>query len=123
MYDEVLANRVRAVLSTHDTLSERKMFGGLCFMLGGNMACGIAGAELMVRTGPALYEESLRQPHARPMDFTGRPMTGMVFVGPEALDDEGLARWIAVGVNFAATLPAKAGAAATRRAPRTSRSR
>jgi len=123
MYDEVLANRVRALLSAREIFSERKMFGGLCFMLGGNMACGIAGDDLMVRTGPARYEESLRQPHARPMDFTGRPMTGMVFVGPEGLDDEGLARWLAVGVNFAATLPPKAGAAAMRKTPGASRRR
>ena len=115
MYDEDLANRVRAVIGADHAFSERKMFGGLCLMLGGNMACGIVGNELMVRTGPERYEDSLAQPYVRPMDFTGRPMTGMVFVGSEALDDEGLARWIDAAVSFATTLPAKAGSTTARR--------
>ena len=109
MYDEDLANRARAMIGARQPFSERKMFGGLCLMVGGNMACGIVGNELMVRTGPARYEEALRQPHARPMDFTGKPMTGMVFVGAEALDDEGLSRWIDLSVSVAASLPVKTG--------------
>lgn len=123
MYDENLANRVRAVIGAHQAFSERKMFGGLCFMVGGNMACGIVGNDLMVRTGTAQYEESLGRPNVRPMDFTGRPMTGMVFVGPEALDDEGLGRWINVAVSFAATLPAKTGSTTAGRTSRASKRR
>jgi hypothetical protein len=114
-YDEVLANRVRAEIGFHPALDERKMFGGLAFMLAGNMACGIVGDELMVRTGPGCYQEALVRPHARPMEFTGRPMTGMVFVGAEGLDDAALAGWVEMGVSFAASLPAKAPGGSKRR--------
>ena len=109
MYSEELAARVRSVVSTHPAASERKMFGGVCFMIGGNMACGVVGKELMVRTGPEHHAEALSRPHARPMDFTGKPMAGMVFVASEALDDAVLASWIALGVGYASTLPAKTG--------------
>ena len=84
------------------------MFGGLAFMLRGNMCCGIVGDELMVRVGPEQYGAALAQPHARMIDFTGRPMTGMVMVATEALSsDEYLAAWVAQGVAYAGSLPAK----------------
>jgi hypothetical protein len=114
-YDEVLAARVRAEIGFHPALTEQQMFGGLAFMLAGNMACGIVGDELMVRTGPGCYQEALVRPHARPMEFTGRPMTGMVFVGAEGLDDAALAGWVEMGVSFAASLPAKAPGGSKRR--------
>lgn len=85
------------------------MFGGLAFLIGGNMACGIVRDELMVRTGPAAYQGALARPHARPMEFTGRPMRGMVFVAKEGLDDEGLCEWVTLGATFAGGLPAKVG--------------
>ena len=107
-YDEVLAERVRRALTGRADLSERKMFGGIAFMLRGNMCCGIVRNDLMVRVGPERHEEALAQPHARPMDFTGRPMRGMVYVTPEGCrTDEALKRWVEQGLNFAATLPAK----------------
>jgi TfoX/Sxy family transcriptional regulator of competence genes len=107
-YDERLAERVRRALARRDGLSERKMFGGIAFMLGGNMCCGVANGELMVRVGPERHEEALAQPHARPMDFTGRPMKGMVYVGPEGYrSDADLAAWVSQGAQFAATLPPK----------------
>ena len=107
-YDEVLAERVRRALTGRAGLSERKMFGGIAFMLQGNMCCGIVRNDLMVRVGPERHEEALAQPHARPMDFTGRPMRGMVYVTPEGCrTDEALKRWVEQGLNFAATLPAK----------------
>jgi len=123
MYDEDLANRVRGTIGTHQAFSERKMFGGLCFMLGGNMACGVVGNDLIVRTGPNRYEEALRQPHVRPMDFTGRPMRGMVFVGQEALDDAGLARWIEMAASVATALPPKSGRTTAQRSSRASKRR
>ena len=81
-YDEQLAERVRAVLAGQPGLTERKMFGGLAFMLAGNMCVGVENDRLMLRLGQDLYEEALTRPHAAPMDFIGRPMKGFVFVAP-----------------------------------------
>ncbi len=107
-YDEGLAQRIREHLDDRSDVSEKKMFGGAAFMLGGNMCCGVVGDELMVRVGPDAYEESLSFPHARQMDFTGRPMRGMLYVGIDGIDDdEDLASWIDRGVGFASSLPAK----------------
>jgi TfoX/Sxy family transcriptional regulator of competence genes len=107
-YDEELANRVRAALAPRAGLSERKMFGGIAFMLGGNMAVGVIGEELMVRLDPTDAERALGEAHVRPMDFTGRPMKGMVFVGPEATaTEEGLGEWVDAGADFASSLPPK----------------
>lgn len=107
-YDEALAERVRARLQTRPDFSERKMFGGLCFMLGGNMCCGVVDSELMVRVGPDAHEDALALPHARLMDFTGRPLKGMVYVGAEGIaSDAGLDDWIGRGVAFAGSLPPK----------------
>jgi TfoX/Sxy family transcriptional regulator of competence genes len=98
-YDEHLADRVRALLALRDSVSERKMFGGLAFMIGGNMACGIIGEELMVRLSTADAERALGEPGVRPMDFTGRPMKGFLYVSTDAIatDDE-----LAAGVDEAA---------------------
>ena len=79
-YDEKLAERVRNALGHRDDVFERKMFGGLAFMLHGNMACGVMKNELMLRLGPEAAAKSLKLKHARAMDFTGRPMTGMLYV-------------------------------------------
>jgi hypothetical protein len=106
MYDETLAARVRPLLGL-TPFTERKMFGGLAFLIGGNMACGIVRDALMVRTGPANYADALARPQARPMEFTGRPMRGMVFVDPPGLDDEALTEWVRMGAEFAGSLPAK----------------
>ena len=107
-YDETLAQRIRELLADKHSVVEKKLFGGIAFMLRGNMACGIVKDELMVRVGPERYDDALARPHARPMDFTGRPMKGMVYVGPEGLrSDADLAGWVRRGVEFAATLPAK----------------
>jgi TfoX/Sxy family transcriptional regulator of competence genes len=100
-YDEKLAARVRAVLSTRDDVVEKKMFGGLCFMVEGAMCCGLTKSDFMVRVGAASYDEALAQPHARPMDFTGRPLKGMVYVAPEGLGtDDALTRWVRRGLEF-----------------------
>lgn len=107
-YDEDLAERVRHVLGSLTPCTEKKMFGGLAYMVRGNMAAGIVKHDLMVRVGPEKYELALSQPFTRPMEFTGRVMKGMVFVAPEGVDDlEDLRRWVKMGVDFCLTLPAK----------------
>ena len=88
-------------------LTERKMFGEITFMLNGNMCCGVTNDDLMVRVGAGGLEDALDQPHARPMDFTGRPMKGFVFVDAGAVGDRVLRRWIQRGVIFAESLSAK----------------
>jgi TfoX/Sxy family transcriptional regulator of competence genes len=105
-YDEDLADRVRAQLPA-EPVTERKMFGGLAFMLGGHMFCGVVKDALMVRLGPAAADRALDQPHVRPMDFTGRPMKGMVFIDPPGLHSAGLERWISAAAEYARTLPPK----------------
>src|SRR5579863_6961439 len=105
-YDEKLAGRIRRALGPSDEIEERKMFGGVAFLRGGRMFVGIAGDELMVRVGPERYEESLGKPHVRPMDFTGRPMKGYVFVAPAGRrTDASLRAWVTLGARFVATLP------------------
>lgn len=102
-YDTKLADRVRKTLARRKAVTEQAMFGGLAFLLGGKMFVGILKDELMVRVGPERHEEALAQPHARPMDFTGRPMKGYVFVAPAGLrDDSALAGWIERGRTFVA---------------------
>ena len=106
-YDESLADRVRDVMQGEPGSSERKMFGGLAFMLDGHMCCGIVGNELMLRLGADGAENALEHPHVRPMDFTGRPMTGMVYVAPEGLDGGALDHWLDQAAAFVRTLPPK----------------
>lgn len=107
-YDEALATRVRTALAGEPGVIEKKMFGGIAFMLRGNMACGIVGDEMMVRVGQGNYDDALSRPHARPMDFTGRPMRGMVYVAGAGFEsDEDLAAWVEAGASFARSLPAK----------------
>jgi TfoX N-terminal domain len=83
------------------------MFGGLTFMLGGHMFCGIVGYTLMVRLGPGASDRALDRPHVRPMDFTGRPAKGMVFVEPGGLHGAGLGEWVEAAAAFVRTLPPK----------------
>lgn len=108
-YDEDLAERVREALPPEvmPRVTERKMFGGLAFMLDGNMVVGIVGDELMARLGPEAGDAALERPHVRVMDFAGRPMRGMVFVGPGALDGDRLTQWVADCLSFVGTLPPK----------------
>jgi hypothetical protein len=100
-YDEKLAVRVRRLLSERADVSERAMFGGLTFMLGGRMCCGVNGDELIVRLDPRDEASALSRPHARPMDFTGRPMRGFVTVGPEGLRGRALGSWVRSAVAYA----------------------
>ena len=117
-YDEGLAQRIRERLDDRGDIEERKMFGGLAFLIGGHMVVGVVKSELMVRVGPAAYAAALAEPDAREMDFTGRALRGMVYVSADGIaSDERLAEWIARGVAFAASLPAKGSRKATK--PRT----
>ena len=107
-YDEALADRVRALFVGRTGVREQKMFGGLCFMLDGNMACGIHGNELIVRVGKENLEDALSRQDSRPFDMTGRPLRGFVYVAAEGLvTDEGLADWGGRGIAYAESLPPK----------------
>jgi TfoX/Sxy family transcriptional regulator of competence genes len=107
-YDEGLAERVREKLESYDGYSEKRMFGGLCILLNGNMTCGIIGDELMVRVGPHNYDDALARPHARPSDFTGKPMKGFVYIAPAGIEsDDELTDWTKRGAAFARSLPKK----------------
>jgi len=108
-YDERVAQRVRSALARRGRTVEKKMFGGLAFMLRGHMCCGVLGRELMVRVGPEEYDAALGAPHAREMDFTGRPLRGFVYVSAKGFEaDADLESWIDRGVRFARSLPPKA---------------
>ena len=106
-YDEQLADRIRQTMLAEPGLSERKMFGGLAFMLDGHMCCGIVGNDLMLRLGKDDAAQALEQPHVRPMDFTGRPMSGMVYIEPGGLDDDALNHWLNQAAAFARAFPPK----------------
>ena len=103
-YDQELAERVREELQADPAFSERKMFGGICFMLHGNMCCGVVGDRLMLRLGEAAAKAALRRSHVSPMDFTGRPMRAMVYVDLEGLRGGGLAGWVDQAVAHARSL-------------------
>jgi TfoX/Sxy family transcriptional regulator of competence genes len=108
-YEEALAARVRAAMTGRDGLSERKMFGGVCFMLHGNMFAGVETERLMLRVGAARTEAALARPGARPMDFTGRPMTGFIFVDGSVVEsDASLLEWLQEALGYVETLPPKA---------------
>ena len=105
-YNERLAERVREALAGRQGVSERKMFGGLAFLLDGKMCVGVLGDELIVRSGPERYPDALAEPHARPMDFTGRVMTGMLYVSPAGISrGPALRRWVEVGLAGARAAP------------------
>lgn len=116
-YDEALAARVRARLAGACGVTERRMFGGLCFLVNGHMCAGIVGETLMLRVGPERYAEALARPHAREMDFTGRPLKGMVYVdAPGIAGAAALGRWLEMALAFAQRQPAKK--ASAKRKPR-----
>ncbi len=107
-YDEGLAQRIRDSLQDQAGVVEKKMFGGIAFMVQGNMSVGVVKEDMCVRCGPVVYEDLLARPHARVMDFTKRPMKGWLFVGPEGYEDDAdFNGWVAAGVDFARSLPAK----------------
>jgi TfoX/Sxy family transcriptional regulator of competence genes len=106
-YDAETAERVRQLLSDRDDVTEKKMVGGLSFLVSGNMCCGVTGAALMVRVGTDGREQALTEPHVRPMQFGGRTLSGFVCVDPEGYADDELTRWVQRGLRFVSGLPAK----------------
>jgi TfoX/Sxy family transcriptional regulator of competence genes len=107
-YDESVAARVREALAGTPGVVEKRMFGGIAFMLRGNMCCGVIGDRLMLRVGPKGYEAALSRPHVKVMNFTGRPMKGMVYVEPAGFAlPRDLKTWIERAMEFALSRPAK----------------
>jgi TfoX/Sxy family transcriptional regulator of competence genes len=107
-YDAVLAERVRRLTPKGRGFAEKKMFGGVGFLLHGNMCVGVWKENLIVRVGPEAYDEALEQPHVCEFDITGRPMKGWVMVEPAGLHRESeLAEWVERAVAFVSELPAK----------------
>jgi TfoX/Sxy family transcriptional regulator of competence genes len=107
-YDETVAQRLRAELGTLPGLTEKKLFGGICFLLGGNMVCGVLGDDLIMRVGAAQHATALAQPGARVYDFSGKPMAGWVMVAPAGYTSEDdLARWVQLAVTYTGSLPVK----------------
>jgi hypothetical protein len=106
-YDEHLADRVRTALPRGAEVTERKMFGGLAFLLNGHMFVGVVGNELMVRLGYQAALQALERDHVREMDFTGRPMKNMIFVQPAGLRGTALRSWVTAAADHARSLPTK----------------
>lgn len=108
-YDEKTAARVRNLLSERDGIAEKKMMGGLCFLVGGNMACSVSGrGGMLIRVGPNGMDAALKQPHAELAKMGPMVMTGFIRVQPEGYrSDAALKKWVARGVDFAASLPSK----------------
>jgi TfoX/Sxy family transcriptional regulator of competence genes len=108
-YDEELADRIRELIGREPKLTERKMFGGLAFLVGGNMAIGASGqGGILVHVDPAGAERLVEKTEARYMEMRGRTMKGWLRVAPEHLRTKGqLAKWVDLGVGFARSLPAK----------------
>jgi TfoX/Sxy family transcriptional regulator of competence genes len=108
-YDEGVAERLREAYETVSSVVEKKMFGGLAFMVSGHMSCGVVNDTLMVRVGPDQYADALSRPHVREMDFTGKPLKGFVYVAPPGFEtDEALASWVRLSLDFVSSLPPKA---------------
>jgi TfoX/Sxy family transcriptional regulator of competence genes len=107
-FDEGLAHRVEELIADYDGFEAKKMFGGMGYLLYGNMACGLLNENLIVRVGKDAHDEAMGQPHTRPFDITGRTMKGWVMVTVEGYEDDAdLKDWVSKGVNFSLTLPPK----------------
>jgi len=107
-FNAEIADRVLKVLEGREGLTERKMFGGIAFMLNGNMCCGVNGTDVMVRLGKDGALKALSERHIREMDFTGTPLSTMVYLLPAGYrKDEDLKRWLKRAINYAKTLPPK----------------
>jgi hypothetical protein len=106
-YDEKLADRVRKLLAKRKGIAEKKMFGGLAFLLNGNMSVGLHGGELIVRLDPEETDAALAKPHTRIFDITGRPMKGWILVKAAGLAGDALGGWVRTGVSYAESLPPK----------------
>ena len=107
-YDKAVADRIWKMLVRRKGLTERKMFGGIAFMINGNMCCGVIGDRVVLRLGSTAADEALEEPHVEPMDFTGKPMRSMVYLEPAGYADEAVLRqWVRRAAKFASMLPPK----------------
>jgi TfoX/Sxy family transcriptional regulator of competence genes len=107
-YDEALAERIRSIVGARGGITERRMFGGIAWMLRGNMACAVLGEDVAVRLSIEDAERALAEPHTRPFDMTGRPARAFVVVaGPAVATEDDLARWVDAGADHASSLPPK----------------
>jgi hypothetical protein len=107
-FDEQLADRIRKRLGKRAGIKEKQMFGGIAFLLKGNICCAVRRDEMLVRVDPATTDKALAQPHTRPFDLMRGPMKGWILVGPKALaTSAGLGKWIGVATKYAGSLPAK----------------
>ena len=100
-YDEKLADRIREFLVELPQVDEKQMMGGLAFMVNNKMCVGVIKDEMMARSDPEMYEEALEKPGCHPMDFTGRPMKGWVFISPEGLEKiKDMEYWVNLSLEF-----------------------
>ena len=106
-HDPHLAERMRSALRARQGIDERKMFGGFCWMLNGNMLCGVEVGRYMFRVGKDLESAALLRPGATPMDITGRPMQGFVWVREGNASGKELESWIELAARYVSTLPRK----------------
>lgn len=107
-FDNKLADRIRKQFGKRNGLTEKKMFGGIAFLLNGNMCCGVRGQEMIVRLDPEQTDQALSEPHTRIFDLTGRPMKGWILVQSKGIaNDNALTKWLHMGLKYAASLPAK----------------
>ena len=114
-YDVHLADRIRSILKSAGEFSEKKMFGGLAFMVNGHMCCGVLKTDLVLRLTPEEAAAALREPHTRPMDFTGKPMKSMIYVNAIGTgSDKGLAAWVESALKFARSVPQRSSCQAAR---------
>ena len=122
-YDSLVADRLRSVLRRRKGVSERKMFGGVAFMVNGHMCCGVAGKNVVLRLGEEGADKALLERHVRVMDFTGTPLASMVYLTPPGYrSDADLKGWVQRAVSFVRTLPPKSGSTSTSTSPSTSTS-
>jgi TfoX/Sxy family transcriptional regulator of competence genes len=107
-FDNHLADRIRKQLANQEGLTEKKMFGGIGFLLNGNMCCGVLGEEVVIRLDPEQTEKALTNKYTREFDFSGRPMKGWIYVGAKAVENEtDLKHWVQIGLKYAGSLPPK----------------
>jgi TfoX/Sxy family transcriptional regulator of competence genes len=107
-YDEQVAHRIRQALPQGPHITEKRMFGGIAFLLNGNMFCGVIGDQFVARIGPSEAEAAMRRPHVKPMDFTGRPLKAYVYISPDGVRTRpALQKWLRLALKFAATLASK----------------
>ena len=108
-YNEALAEKIRKLVKKRRGVTEKKMFGGLCFLFNGKMCCGVEKNRLVVRVGPKKYDTLLTRQHVRPMDFTGKPLTGFIYVVPLGLKSSTvLKQWVNLGLAYAKSVQRKA---------------